>query len=492
MLKRRRDDERGVALPIVALMMVLLLIMVAFAVDLGAASVERRNAQNAADSAALAAAQQLGITAAKFKAGPARTAALNAAMDEAKEYVSANTGLPVDSPDWAACTDAFALAVPSSETACISFAADATQVRVTLPGKRMEYQFARMAGVNSTTVHGAAVAAVASTFEGSTRPLLLRTSRYGYNCVEGGGGQICPSNPPPLGPGDFGSLTSPRYKVVIGGGDATNFALGVDHMLKLTPTNGRNYCDSNNAGDGNKCNNQAAGGLLNDGDAAHDLANYLITDSGGELGDVGDGLIGSIQPELLCPLGAQCFEDEGETITALLYRPDGAEANVLRPPGLPGGPLMSGFGRVGFNGVHISRYFVSQAVKNTVGCATAPDNQNIPLSDSGYNTCNSNLSTYITSNAGSTTPTPIFSKNIITSPRFGVAPVTDTALSGVSTVAKIIDFYGLYIDRLYGTPTQVKGMHAFVFPLSFIEPISGAGGGSLPYLGGPFSVHLIQ
>ena len=64
-----------------------------------------------------------------------------------------------------------------------------------------------------------------------------------------------------------------------------NFALGLNHMLKLGPTAGKNYCDADGPnGVRNKCSNQV-GGDLNDAAGTHDLANYVVADSGGELKD---------------------------------------------------------------------------------------------------------------------------------------------------------------------------------------------------------------
>ena len=52
--KRPVRRERGIALVIMGLTLVFLLVMCAFVVDLGAAYVEKRNDQNAADAGALA------------------------------------------------------------------------------------------------------------------------------------------------------------------------------------------------------------------------------------------------------------------------------------------------------------------------------------------------------------------------------------------------------------------------------------------------------
>ena len=57
--RRAKDDESGVVLIIFALAMVVLLGMIAIAIDGGYGFVQNRRAQNAADFAAFAAAQQL-------------------------------------------------------------------------------------------------------------------------------------------------------------------------------------------------------------------------------------------------------------------------------------------------------------------------------------------------------------------------------------------------------------------------------------------------
>jgi hypothetical protein len=480
-----------------AITVVLLLLMVAFAVDLGATAEQRREVQSAADAASLASAQQLGRTNAKFASGSHRTAALLAAEAVAREYVESNTGLAAGDPAWASCSDASALAVRSQGTECISFSSDATQVRVRVPDRDVAFRFARVAGLESGTVRASAVAEVTSALGNSTRPILLRAGNFGRRCIEGGGNNPeCPANPPALGPGDFGSMTSPRYRHVTAGTDDVNFALGLDHYLKLTSTNGINYCDSagspphGNNGDANRCSNQA-NGLLNNTPQTHDLANYVFVDQGGQLKDVTEGLLG-LRPNQRpagCPTTVNCLRAGGDTITALLYRPDGARPDELVPAAGPAGPLMGPyFGRDNFNGVHISRY-LNQSGRTATGCS-ATDHQTRSLDRSEFDGCNDRLSQHIVANAAN--PTPIFSPEIASSPRFGVAPATSMELRGNSLVAPIVDFYGIYLDRLHGNNNQVKAIIAFVFPLAMIEPIPGQPGGGLPFVGGPFAVRLIR
>src|SRR5437867_4428045 len=92
---RRRDDERGFTIVFVALTIVVMLTFVAFAVDLGNAKQKRRNAQNAADGAALAAARDL------TNVSLAMSVRESTAVATAKSYVAGTYGAVT----WTGCTD---------------------------------------------------------------------------------------------------------------------------------------------------------------------------------------------------------------------------------------------------------------------------------------------------------------------------------------------------------------------------------------------------
>lgn len=485
-LTHRRD--RGIVLPLFGLVLVALLIMVAFAVDFGATAERRRASQNRSDAAALAAVQILGERQAKFLSGSVRTDAITAAEAAAKTYVAQNGGIASTSTAWdiGQCTDANALAVSAPNTNCISFSNDLTQVRVRVPDERVDYRFATVIGLDGRDVRSSAIAEVVSAVGGATRPILLRSGTSGLNCVEsGGGGPATPCDGVRIGSGDFGTIDSPRYNFFTSGSDAANYALGVDHMLQLGPTNGENYCDSDANGDVSKCEQSPINGTLNQVSGANDLANYVMARSGGSLDPVTEGVVGEG--------GATTFEDYGGTqITALLYRPDSAPANTLITSGGPSGPPTSFAGQSGLNGVHISRYLTAAVKSDPTICAAWPNSNTVAAGDSSYATCNNSLGSYITTLVSTGATQTLFSRDIINSPRFGVAPVTDSSLSGVSNPAKIIDFYGIYIDSLYGNNGgRLKSIQAFAFPLRFIEP-SSTGGLGLPYTGGPFGVRLIR
>ena len=108
----RRRDEHGAVAVMVSLVAVLLFVVAAMVVDLGLARDTKRQSQNAADAAALAAGNQL------YDASG--TVQFATAISEAKSYSLTNFGVAMS--EWTTCTDTGALSyVPSASTPCISF-----------------------------------------------------------------------------------------------------------------------------------------------------------------------------------------------------------------------------------------------------------------------------------------------------------------------------------------------------------------------------------
>ena len=136
-----RGDERGLVLVFTALVVVVIMIFVAFAVDLGALSNERRQDQTSADASALAGAGLLG-------------AGAHAAAEKVIDFSYRNleTGsTPVEwRTRWAACSDpdrnAGEYPVVSTQSPCISFNASMTRVRVRIPNMTVEAAFSRVGG----------------------------------------------------------------------------------------------------------------------------------------------------------------------------------------------------------------------------------------------------------------------------------------------------------------------------------------------------------
>ena len=140
---------------LVGVMSIVIFIVAALVVDLGDGRDQRRQAQSAADAAALAAANELYIH--TYSEAPRITQAVTAA----KNYALNNFRIPLSS--WDSCTDSSQLAyVPASSTPCISFdqSAKPTTVRVKLPTTRVSTFLAPIIGVQSIDVGARANATV--------------------------------------------------------------------------------------------------------------------------------------------------------------------------------------------------------------------------------------------------------------------------------------------------------------------------------------------
>jgi Putative Flp pilus-assembly TadE/G-like len=147
-------DQTGVVSVIVAILALVLFGMAAIVIDLGHARDLRRQAQNGADAAALAAGNVLyphGGGAADFPA----------AIAAAKQYALANFG--TSAAQWPGCTDSGRLGyVPTGESACISFddAARPTTVRVRLPVMQVGTFLAGIFNVDRISVAAQAAASM--------------------------------------------------------------------------------------------------------------------------------------------------------------------------------------------------------------------------------------------------------------------------------------------------------------------------------------------
>lgn len=152
-LVRRDRDERGAVALIVAALATVLFITAALVIDLGLARDTRRQAQNAADASALAAANSLYAT-------PGLVDVAGAIAD-AKWYAATNYG--VTETSWSACDDPERLAyVPSGGSACISFdqAVKPTQIRVRIPTRDLPTGLGALAGVDNIKIAAVARAAL--------------------------------------------------------------------------------------------------------------------------------------------------------------------------------------------------------------------------------------------------------------------------------------------------------------------------------------------
>jgi Flp pilus assembly protein TadG len=146
--RARPDDDRGAITLIVAAMLVVMIGLAALVVDRGLAADTQRQAQNAADASALAAAVAMAA------GGPA--AATNA-VGAAQAYARENFG--VTAAEWGACTAPLQAGfTPVNGMSCISQNPATKSVRVTLPSRQVPSVFSGIFGVSSRTVASAATA----------------------------------------------------------------------------------------------------------------------------------------------------------------------------------------------------------------------------------------------------------------------------------------------------------------------------------------------
>ena len=150
----RRRSEQGMIAVLTALLALALLAFAALVVDLGHVRDVRRQAQNTADSAALAAGNNLYLDSASPRM-PTRVPQITQAVDAAQAYATANLG--VTPAQWATCTDPGRPAgfyVPASSTPCISFdqATTPVEVRVKLPVTSVDTPLGGLLGRNRVDV----------------------------------------------------------------------------------------------------------------------------------------------------------------------------------------------------------------------------------------------------------------------------------------------------------------------------------------------------
>ena len=144
----RPSRETGAAAIITVLLMSVVLIgLASIVVELGLARDTRRQAQNAADAAALAAGNSL-------TSGGTTTTAIAAA----KNLAAKNFG--TTAADWASCTDPSRLSyVAAGDTQCISFSSSASpsQVRVLVPFRPVQTPLGGVFGSQNVNVQAVAV-----------------------------------------------------------------------------------------------------------------------------------------------------------------------------------------------------------------------------------------------------------------------------------------------------------------------------------------------
>lgn len=147
-----RPGERGAVAILVSVFAIVVFVFAALIVDLGFARSTRRDAQNAADAAALAAANVI------YSAGA--TPDFSAAVSAAKTYASSNFG--TTETDWSACTTTDAMTYRPAGTSCISFdsSTNPANVRVVLPSRTVKSFFGGVVGYSGMAISALAQAQV--------------------------------------------------------------------------------------------------------------------------------------------------------------------------------------------------------------------------------------------------------------------------------------------------------------------------------------------
>lgn len=210
---RARRDERGVAAVLLVSVLLAGFAMLALVVDIGNATQEQRQAQNAADAAALAAANSIaqGATSA------------TAVVATIKDYVSRNLGPSA----WSSCVDAKALAVKPDSGAgngCISWDANppsTTKVRVLVPPYPVQTFFGKaVANVKTIWVKGSATASISGSPGGSCALCVLgpTTSNLQNGNVEVTGGAVDVGTPLQCNGGSMTTYGSPQPVIEIKAG----------------------------------------------------------------------------------------------------------------------------------------------------------------------------------------------------------------------------------------------------------------------------------
>ncbi len=242
MRHRLRSEESGAVLVIVGLLMVVLLAFAAVAVDLGAAFVGRRTAQNAADIGVLAGAlQTAGLPSNADDGDFSVLGPREAAEVEIRRIVDENYG--TSDPDWAACSDPDRPAeftITGFDTPCISFTRSLQRIRVKVPVVRIPTGFARIVGIESIPVDAFAEATLEIDQSGDVLPFgVASLAPPTVACISD-----APNAPQPCDGSDAGNFQ--RLDITLFGNAslgttldcnkdnrtlATNIALGADHPL---------------------------------------------------------------------------------------------------------------------------------------------------------------------------------------------------------------------------------------------------------------------
>lgn len=311
--------ESGAILPLFALLIVMLLVFAAFAVDLGSAWAERREAQTAADAGVMGAALQYLV------APPSE----DGIYDLVSTYVNQNiNGSTFTFDDWDTCVDPDRPSdyAPLGDSGtwdsplnglsidqidCISLKQAGSEpviMRVRLPVQTMQTAFARVVGIDTIDVTAFAEAEILINESSDILPFSLPDAPANNECLgTPPSGQLPPDNGPCTGPtsGNFGMLNiwwfgadNDTHNTQTAGCPSKppfstrapyNLSVGIDHPVTewtdaaSLPSVGVNQ--PNNHPGAESCDN-----------AGSDVPPYVIqTNTGNTVSELEDGFFGSDQ-----------------------------------------------------------------------------------------------------------------------------------------------------------------------------------------------------
>jgi Flp pilus assembly protein TadG len=242
--RRRLKEDDGFALIFVALILVALMVFAAMVVDIGGVYAKRRDDQNAADTAALAAVQEL--------RSPNRETAM---FDTVKQQAHTALGTTLSDAQWDSCPtvadDPGVLINQISFASCISY--NAVRVRVRIPDQQYQTSFAGVIGRDTIRHSAFAIAGLEGDGFGGILPFAVTglSAQGGLGCLKsnsnGQASALCGSTT-----GNFGFMDLSHYgpsggdpslgtTQSCGGGETQirierNSAMGVDHELSMVGT----------------------------------------------------------------------------------------------------------------------------------------------------------------------------------------------------------------------------------------------------------------
>lgn len=488
-LTMRRKGERGAVLVMSALLITSLIGMCAIVVDLANTSQNRRQAQNAADAAALAAAQDLPDAA--------------AVIATAKQYAEDNYG--VTEAAWIGCRDTVdgvsrSLSVQpdtANDNQCITIDAAYKRVRVNLPRTRVPTFFGGVFGVSDFHVRASATAEALLSSDNRIIPAAVTASMgTGDLCIENSGNNTACSS---RSSGNFGSLESPRLNIfkpaasVNADSLAINYAMSTDHPMAIFGA-GSKVCDGDVR---SPCS------LSNAGTGA--TANHLNVYTGNAVPPVTEGYVIGFSSNTT---------DQGTTsFCGRLARPDITSQNLTdpKPDGMcnPGSPTIVSLGTT-INGRH-AYYWLTP----TARAVFYPEltQTSVPLTSTLYEPGDARLECFlqgyrfehatnvetipvcpgVTWPVGTTKHWPIFQADVVGDPRFGMIPVLQNWPNGGSTATPLVGFWATFLYRVYPNTgnNKVAGFDGWVFDPALIATASGQPGLQFGFQAQPV-IHLVE